>query len=766
MSESADAPRKYRDRLYEVVREEIPFEEKARRALELGTEYLGADNGYLTRIDQESDHWEALVSTDSEDGPVPAGLELDLGTTYCERTVESNSQVVLDDAEKQGWSEEIAYATYGLSCYLGTTLVVGGEDYGTVCFAADEPREEPFTEDETMFAELITRLLERELERDQHEAAFRRQVNLSTVLNRVLRHNLRNDMAVIRGRTQLMAEQLEDDTDGEVALRNIDKLIGLGEKARELEQVIGETSERKSVTLATLLDSVTKQVQKSYPEASITVECEETLSVSVFDSFEHALRELIENAAKHSGEAPTVQVTAVEDDEGITIEVADDGPGLSSQEQDVLHDGAEKPLVHGSGLGLWLVNWVVTGHEGTIAATVTEEGTTMTVSLPRVPNSNQAAAEPEVTRSIDQYQAAFEKANDAMVITDDTGRILDANTAAAEIYALNRKAILGRSIQEFFPDNFEFEAEWNEFQTGTKLRDTVTIQDAVGHEHSIEYAGTPDVVPGQHLFIARDITAREEQEAELRMKTEAIDAAPIGITITDPTQEDNPMIYVNDKFCELSGYDRDEILGRNCRFMQAGLSQKESIDAIRNAIDANEPVSTTVRNVKKDGTEFWNLVTIAPVKDKTGDVQNWIGFQQDVTEQRQRKEELKQTTERLESIVAAAPNPILAVDTDGRITHWNEATEEVFGYAASEVVGKSVSELELHSSEQQKAFKEHLRRALNGEQIDDLGAQGHTKSGDIVHLKLVPILLRDSTGAPTGLLVVATEQPDSEPVNA
>lgn len=100
--------------LYEIIRKEAPFEEKAREALELGKWYLDVDNGHLTRIDEETDHWEAVTSTDSSDGRFPPGLEVDLGTTYCRRTIEGHSQITLSDAPNQGWADDPAFETQGL----------------------------------------------------------------------------------------------------------------------------------------------------------------------------------------------------------------------------------------------------------------------------------------------------------------------------------------------------------------------------------------------------------------------------------------------------------------------------------------------------------------------------------------------------------------------------------------------------------------------------------------------------------------------------
>jgi len=165
MTTPLDATDTVRRRLYEALRRDVPFEEKARRALELGREFLDADSAHLARIDSDAGRWEALVSTSSPDGGFPPDPVLDLETTYCRHAIESDSELALHDAPGQGWEDDPALEIRGLRCYHGTPLVVDGEPFGTVCFVATAPRSEPFTAGEMLVAELIAHLLERELER-------------------------------------------------------------------------------------------------------------------------------------------------------------------------------------------------------------------------------------------------------------------------------------------------------------------------------------------------------------------------------------------------------------------------------------------------------------------------------------------------------------------------------------------------------------------------------------------------------------------------
>lgn len=383
MTESELTSREVRQDLYKSIRKDVSFEQKVDEALTLGKQYLGVDNGHLTRIDQGANYWEAISSTDSADGQFPPGLELDLGTTYCRRTITANSQIVLHDAPKQGWADDPAFETHGLHCYHGTTLVVDGEPYGTVCFVAEDPRSEKFSDSEILFTELITRLLERELEREQHETELTRQADLATVLNRVLRHNLRNDMSIIRGHTQLMADKLEDDPSGEIALSQIDDLLELSQKARDLNRIVTADYERKPTDIVALVEDIVETVTQEDSSASVSVNYDGKITADVLPSFSQAVEELIENAVKHSSETPTVTVTIETVRNAVEIRISDDGPGLADHEADVLKTGTETPLTHGSGLGLWIAHWIVTDHNGSVEATDTEGGTTMTISVPR-----------------------------------------------------------------------------------------------------------------------------------------------------------------------------------------------------------------------------------------------------------------------------------------------------------------------------------------------------------------------------------------------
>jgi PAS domain S-box-containing protein len=131
----------------------------------------------------------------------------------------------------------------------------------------------------------------------------------------------------------------------------------------------------------------------------------------------------------------------------------------------------------------------------------------------------------------------------------------------------------------------------------------------------------------------------ERTVADLRLKERAMDEAPVGIIITDPALEDNPIVYVNDRFEELTGYDRSAALGRNCRFLQGEDTDPETRRLLRERIDAEEPVSVDIVNYRKSGERIWQKLDIAPVRDD-GEVTNFVGFQTEITDRKIRERRL------------------------------------------------------------------------------------------------------------------------------
>jgi len=219
------------------------------------------------------------------------------------------------------------------------------------------------------------------------------------------------------------------------------------------------------------------------------------------------------------------------------------------------------------------------------------------------------------------------------------------------------------------------------------------------------------------------------------LREHAMDEAPIGITISDPSQSDNPLVYVNDGFCELTGYPREEILGQNCRFLQGEATREEPVAQMRAAIQAEEPVTVELRNYRKDGSMFWNRVTIVPIRSDSGTVTNYLGYQQDITAEKRFEQDLTLFKEQAEGSSKA----IMITDPDGTIQYVNPAFERITGYAAAEAIG--LNPRILKSGQQDDEFYAELWEQITAGDVWEADLTNQTKHGELfeVRQKIIPV---------------------------
>ena len=168
--------------------------------------------------------------------------------------------------------------------------------------------------------------------------------------------------------------------------------------------------------------------------------------------------------------------------------------------------------------------------------------------------------------------------------------------------------------------------------------------------------------PAAHRPIANvDIAALGIDAANLF--EQSVEQTRMAITVVDPHQDDNPIIYANRAFTELTGYARDEIVGRNCRFLQGRGTDPSDIQAIRDVIASREVRVVEVLNYRKDGTAFWNSLHIGPVYNGDGRLTHFYGSQWDITDLVEKRrdlalqvevaEELQHRTKNLFGVISA-----------------------------------------------------------------------------------------------------------------
>ncbi len=140
----------------------------------------------------------------------------------------------------------------------------------------------------------------------------------------------------------------------------------------------------------------------------------------------------------------------------------------------------------------------------------------------------------------------------------------------------------------------------------------------------------------------------ETAQKLLELKDRALSATAEGVTISDCALPDNPIIFANEGFERITGYSIAEVVGRNCRFLQGEGTDPEAVEEIRRGLRQNQELTVEILNYRKDGTPFWNRLTIDPVRDAEGRVTNYIGIQVDITERRLAEEALQRTKSELE----------------------------------------------------------------------------------------------------------------------
>ena len=218
--------------------------------------------------------------------------------------------------------------------------------------------------------------------------AERQREQRLSVLNRVLRHNLRNDLNVASGYLDMVAEQTDNDDHQRMlatASRNTNGVLELGEKARTVERTLEtERLGTEPIELDPLVERVATDLVEKHG-GSVDRRIPERMHLETNRQLlESVLSNLVENGLEHGGAEPTVTVTATTDNATARIEVRDTGPGIPEHELRVIEQGEETDLEHGSGIGLWLIEWGTTALGGTVRYESSESGTVATVELPDV----------------------------------------------------------------------------------------------------------------------------------------------------------------------------------------------------------------------------------------------------------------------------------------------------------------------------------------------------------------------------------------------
>ncbi|WP_404360322.1 PAS domain S-box protein [Methylotuvimicrobium sp. KM1] len=263
-------------------------------------------------------------------------------------------------------------------------------------------------------------------------------------------------------------------------------------------------------------------------------------------------------------------------------------------------------------------------------------------------------------------------------IADRSGNITYVNDRFCQISGYRREELIGQDHRIVksgeHPPEF-YQALWQTIAGGQVWQGEICNRCKDGGLYWVESTITPflgsDGKPYQYVSIRTDISHVKKSLQQLKLLERAVESSTSGIVIADANQPDTPLIFTNKAFERITGYPREEILGKNCRFLNNNDRNQPGLDLVRSALSKGEKVEGVLRNYRKDGSMFWNELRIAPVHDEQGNLTHFIGIIKDVSERVLSNEALKKGEEKLRATLESTQDGILAVDDTGSILFAN-----------------------------------------------------------------------------------------------
>ncbi|HEY9779317.1 MAG TPA: PAS domain S-box protein [Leptolyngbyaceae cyanobacterium] len=188
-----------------------------------------------------------------------------------------------------------------------------------------------------------------------------------------------------------------------------------------------------------------------------------------------------------------------------------------------------------------------------------------------------------------------------------------------------------------------------------------------------ELTGIPGIYQGKPAIqiAIRNVTERKRTEERLRLLESVVVNANDAVLIAEAETVDEPsprIMYANDAFTQMTGYSFEEVQSKTPRLLQGPKTDRAVLNKIRPALKAWQPIRAEVINYRKDGSEFWVELNLAPVANETGWYTHWISIQRNITERKRAEEILRQSEQRFRFLAEAVPQQVWTAQPDGGLT--------------------------------------------------------------------------------------------------
>lgn len=264
-------------------------------------------------------------------------------------------------------------------------------------------------------------------------------------------------------------------------------------------------------------------------------------------------------------------------------------------------------------------------------------------------------------QDLDYYETLLEVLPDTVVITDTDGLILDIHGFDG-LSGFAKDELVGEHVSKTMTEEDlatarEVVAELVQEETREKATYESHVVTEEGQKIPVENHTTllsPDdagMVPGS-MSVVRDVSDRTERQRDLEVKNRAIDEAPIGITIADATDPELSIVYANEGFTELTGYDGAEIIGESWSILRGEETDPSAVADLERGIEEARAVSTELQVHREDDTSIWSQVSLAPVENEDGEVTHFVGFQQDISERKDYEQAIERRFDEFGQVLA------------------------------------------------------------------------------------------------------------------
>ena len=292
---------------------------------------------------------------------------------------------------------------------------------------------------------------------------------------------------------------------------------------------------------------------------------------------------------------------------------------------------------------------------------------------------------------------------DVIVGLDADGRIALCNPALASVFGFAMDELMGQSISRLVP-TLDEQAVERLTREGMFIRSTnahvarleanARRQDGTEFPSEVSLARVETEHGALYALVLRDLTEQRMANEMLGLYNRALECATNAMVISDMRLPNQPVFYANPAFERITGYSMMETIGQNLNMLQGQDDAQPELAVLERAQRAGESASVVIRSYRKDGSLFFNEVSIAPVKAEDGTVPHYVGVMSDVTERERSRMALAERNARLNAVFDLSPDGFVVFDREGELVYSNSAFREMTGWRAETTAQMTISEFD------------------------------------------------------------------------